>query len=191
MYICAAEETGKNSSLGRSSHFISARKLFTDRAEKKSSIFCNRNTIELIVQHDQMDTKSRRIQYEITTEIKTEIKKISQILSHLSADISSFEVIIVKGEVSPPQKLSFYFKILDQTFSEDKKEQKRVQKNYLPSQATNLRINKTKPESNTLFYFIAVSGTTWEDYLNLFLNTKMKMKLSIQRKIYNAKEEKK
>lgn len=59
MYIYIAEETGKHSSLERSSHFTSARKLLRNREDKKSSIFCNRNTIALIVQHDQMDTKSR------------------------------------------------------------------------------------------------------------------------------------
>jgi len=40
-----------------------------------------------------------------------------QISTH-SLDFSSFEVITFKGEVSPTQKLSLWFKILYWTFSE-------------------------------------------------------------------------
>lgn len=151
-------------------------------------MFCKRNTIAQIVQHNQMDTKNRCRQHENTAEIKTAIKKISQILTHSSADFSSFEVITVKDEVRPTWKL--YFKILDQTFNEDKKEKKRALRNHPPSQSINLHISKTNAEIKTLFYFIAVSGTTWENYLKLSLNINVKIKFSIQGKTYNAKDEK-
>lgn len=59
MYVYVAEEIGRYSSLGRSLHFTFARKVFRNREEKKGLIFCNRNTMALIVQHDQIDTKSR------------------------------------------------------------------------------------------------------------------------------------